>query len=407
MYNRGQEWLRGYLVLEVTGKQLERLINLATAGGLTVWNIHRYSNQYGKMNILLEDFFRLRPLLKKTDCRVHIKEKVGFPFLGQKIKKRFAFLLGVFLFIISIFVLSNIVWQVEIIGNDQIEQDKILELAEEIGIKKGVLKYTLPPIEQAQRFFSRELEQASWIGVEIRGTRVVIRVVEKVVPEEEKPLNPRHLVAGKHAVIQQIFVERGQQKVQVNQVVNKGDILVSGIVGNENNYRIVPAKGKVMGEVWYETEVHVPLKQNPISYTGRQHENFYLLIGSYALKVKGYDEIPFTNYEINQEKTYLKWRNYRIPVGWKKEILRENRDHSRTLTLEEALELGKKMARQDVLRRTEDGRIKEEKVLHHQVDSDKVYIKIHFAVIEDIAVEQTIIDQTPFEKENQDERGQE
>ncbi len=406
MYNRGQEWFKGYLILEVTGKQLERLINLSTAAGITVWNIHRFGNDYGKMNILLEDFFRLRPLLKKTDCRVHIKERVGFPFLGQKIKRRFAFLLGVFLFVISMLILSNIVWQVDIVGNDKVEKDEILELAEEIGIKKGVLKYTLPPIEQAQRFFSRELEQASWVGVEIRGTRVVIRVVEKVVPEKEKPLNPRHLVAAKRAVIHNIFVERGQQKVQVNQVVNKGDILISGIVGNENNYRIVPAKGKVMGEVWYETEIRVPLKQNPVSYTGKKHENFYLLIGSYALKIKGYDEIPFTDYKTNEEKTYLKWRDYRIPLGWKKEVMREKRGDFRKLTLEEALELGKKMARQDVLRRVEDGRIKEEKVLHHQVDSDKVYIKMHFAVIEDIAVEQTIIDQSPFEEENNNKHDQ-
>jgi similar to stage IV sporulation protein len=50
------------------------------------------------------------------------------------------------------------------------------------------------------------------------------------------------------------------------------------------------------------------------------------------------------------------------------------------------------VARADVLKKAgEDARIKDEKVLHVKEESGKVYLSLHYAVIEEITAEQPIV----------------
>lgn len=399
------EWWQGYLVLEINGKQLERLVNLAVGQGLTIWSIQKKGPDKGQLSILLDDFYRLRPLLRKTDCRVRILRRGGLPFFTVSMKKRIGFVAGIMIFLIGLYAFSGMIWTVEVVGNEEIEEARVLELAEQLGIERGSFKFKVPPPEDVQQYLLQEMDRASWIGFRIEGTRAIIQVVEKVVPEEQKDLNPRHLIAKKRATIHEIFVEQGRPRVKVHDMVNPGDILVSGIIGNEQNYDMIPAKGKIMGEVWYETEVSVPLTMKPVQYTGESHRNDYLLIGSYAVKINGYDEISFDQYETETERKYLHVRDFRIPLGWKTEVLKETRNQQIKMSEEEAVRLGIKMARQDVLSRVKDGRIKKEKVLRKQLDNDKVYMKIHFAVIEEISKEKPILDPNPFEKNETENDG--
>lgn len=59
---------------------------------------------------------------------------------------------------------------------------------------------------------------------------------------------------------------------------------------------------------------------------------------------------------------------------------------------EEAVRLGMERARADLLARLgQEGRVLEEKVLHERLDNGKVYLKIHFNAVENIAVPQPIL----------------
>ena len=45
--------------------------------------------------------------------------------------------------------------------------------------------------------------------------------------------------------------------VKINSFVQKGDVLISGLIGS-GNQQVVVAKGVVMGEVWYTSKIAVP-----------------------------------------------------------------------------------------------------------------------------------------------------
>ena len=76
--------------------------------------------------------------------------------------------------------------------------------------------------------------------------------------EERKGTKAAKFSSKKEAIITKTFVEVGKPVVLKN--VEKGQILVSGIYGNEESPTIVSAKGIVYGETWYTSKVDVPLK---------------------------------------------------------------------------------------------------------------------------------------------------
>ncbi|USG63861.1 sporulation protein YqfD [Brevibacillus ruminantium] len=392
MRNGLREWLSGHITITVRGKRFERFLNLAIRQGIRIWNIRKVGSEMSSCEILVHDFFHLRPLLKETGCRAHIQKREGFPFLLVSMRKRAGFFTGVALFCFGLYMLSSFVWEVEVQGTKRLHPRAVIHAAEQVGIKEGVWKVKLREPQELQREILKLVPQASWISVKIQGTKAVIQVVEKEEPEKPVPLSPRHLVAKKRAVVSTILPEVGKKMVSVNQVVNKGQLLISGVIGNDERQKVVSAQGTVKGEVWYVSDVTVPLQRTQHQLTGEKQTQQYLLIGPYALQVWPWRLEPFASAESTEDRFSPSIAGYSIPVGWKSITHAQVELITRQLNEEEAVALAKQAAREDILRKAgPDTVIRDEKVLHRKTENGKVYLSIHFSVIEDITEEQPIV----------------
>jgi similar to stage IV sporulation protein len=177
----------------------------------------------------------------------------------------------------------------------------------------------------------------------------------------------------------------------VNDVVKPGQILISGILGNEEYSTIDTARGIVEGEVWYESEIEVPLKQNRPILTGDNYKEKYLTIGNWNLKISGYFQKPFSHAVKTEESATLPWLKKYFTLGVKTVTYQEDTIHESLINEAEASALGKRFARENLLKKLDaSARIKDEIVLHQRLENGKVYIKIHYVVIENIAKEQLI-----------------
>lgn len=392
MGNFFYRWWLGYVILHMRGKYVERFINIAIRAGLEIWDIKRMQNQEFQIKLRLMHFFKLKPILKETGTRMHIIQRVGFPFFVASIKRRKGLVIGSFLFIIILYMLSSLIWTVEVTGVETMNKSKVLTAAHEIGIKKGAVKWRLEDIDKLQVQLQNRIDEASWIGIKINGVIAKITVVEKVRPEPTEEQRPRHLVAKKKAIIYKYTAEKGMPKIVQHQLVNPGDILISGIIGREDDptkQQIVSAKGKVWGEIWYDSIISIPLVQDYQRLTGLTKTNQYLLLGKHKIKLWGFGKKnePMEYRQVS-DQNFLTLKNKILPIGWEKEKRFEVKNEQFTLSKEEAIKKALDMNREKLINDLEEeSKIKEEKVLQQWVENDKVYIKVHYAIIEEITKE--------------------
>lgn len=384
--------LRGYVVILITKGNVESFINALTQSGIHVWDVNPSKSNTAEMKVLLKDFHDLRPLLKRTGCRVHVKKRSGVPFQLAKLEQRKFFAVGMIMFFMLLFLLSSLIWDVKVVGNVTIATEDVLEAAQKEGIHPFQWTYRLKHLDKLSKELNMKLPGTSWVGVDKKGTSITIQIVEAAEPEPKALVSPRHLVSKSDAVITNIYAEQGRPLVAKNIRVKKGQVLISGLLGDSDNSQAVVAKGEVKGLVWHEYNIQVPIVQKHKVYTGETRSKKYLVLGNWGIQIWGYGKVPYEKYDIVEEEDPLTWRSFKLPVGWMTEKVMETEITSEAITSEEAKKQGFEGAIRDIFAKYgNDSKVISQKILHEKKENGKVYMKVLFEVEEKITEEQTIV----------------
>ncbi|MNI33100.1 putative stage IV sporulation protein YqfD [compost metagenome] len=182
--------------------------------------------------------------------------------------------------------------------------------------------------------------------------------------------------------------------VKSNAYVRKGDVLISGVIGDEENHQIVVASGTVKGIVWYTSRIEAPLSRSYKVYSGESKVKRYLVIGSRALQITGYGKQTYEQFETIPDRKTLQWRTTVLPIGWLNEKVMEVRMEEQPIELQEAKSIGIEQAKSELLLAAgRDSRIVGQKILHEKTENGKVYMDVYFEVEELIMQEQPIVTQ--------------
>ncbi|MBY8912920.1 sporulation protein YqfD [Bacillus sp. YC2] len=386
MKNKWLSFFSGKVQLQVKGKGIERLLNECTRNNISLYAVKK-KQDYVLLMIQLQDVHAFRRVIRNHECKASFTKRKGLPFLLLKSKLNMGFTAGFAVFFIILFLLSNMVWKVDIKGAKPETEHQMMKHLEEIGVKKGRLQFLMMTPEKIQKSLTNGIENITWVGVELNGTSLHMKVVEKNEPTKEKYISPRHIVAKKKAIITRMFVQKGQPMAFVNDHVAKGQLLVSGLIGSEDHQQKVASKAEIYGETWYKSQVTVPLETSFTVYTGKVRTKHKLAFGSWAVPFWGltFKEEPLKNPKTEQEKHPFQFLGLKLPISYVKEQTRESETSVRTYTKEQAVKAGIKMGKQDVEKQLGDsGEVKNEKVLHQSVENGKVKLIILYQVIEDI-----------------------
>lgn len=397
MKDRDVMLLKGKLHLECAGTQITAFIDQAVQENIHIEDIFWMDEHKVHVVVSLSDFYRLRKCSKRYQTRIKITQKRGVPFIWKRIKQRKMFFFGSVFFFFLLFFMTSVVWKVEIEGTGKFPVNQINTVLQSHGVFVGQLKVSLPKPAQIQHEILAQFPQLSWVGFRVEGTRVVVTVVEKKRTQIHKskfPFHgPVHLISKKNGLIVDVRVEQGNPLVKVNDMVKKGQMLVSGIYGSpeQENGPIVGARGKIMGEVWYESDITIPLIQKHKVFTGARKKSSYGYIAGLILR-NPFKSPPYSRYEITQHVHSFYLGKLKLPLGWIEEEYLESNEMINKLSIEEAVELGSILSRRSLSGSlSSEGTIQTEKILQRTVKRDKVYLKVHFDVIEDIAVPQPIL----------------
>ncbi|MGE5633218.1 MAG: sporulation protein YqfD [Caulobacteraceae bacterium] len=383
-------YFRGYAIIIVKGLKIERFINLAVVNNIYIWDIEKVEYTTIKAKIGLGNFTRLREIVRKTDSSVSILSKHGFPFVIRNVKRRklfYAALLSLFIFV---YIMSSFIWMIEIVGTKNIDNTKLVKCLYEEGLREGALKGKLDKRHIENRILIK-MPELSWIGIQIKGTKAVIEVVEK---GEEPHIISRSdacdIVAAKDGVISKILVLSGDPMVKDGDTVRKGQKLVTGTIARENlETRYIHSMAKVSARTWYEDVEEIPLQQVDYKPTGNTATQYKLQILNKELS--GKKSIKFKDYnEYVEEKNILSFGDYVFPVKLIEYRFEELLPSLKTVTVNEAKQRCEERLNARIKLQIPEEAVILNRQINYYVDKKSVKAKIAVEVLEDIGVKQKI-----------------
>lgn len=393
MRNHWTNFYIGNVEIRVSGEQVEAFVNDLARRNIHVWNMRRAGSEEFSFRMSLKDVPKMRAVHRRhRRCKVSFGRRAGLPFLLKRAWLNSGFIVGAVLFLFCLFLLSNVVWNIEVTGAKPETEYRIRHELKEMGIEKGKFQFFLSGSDDIQKQLTKKIDALTWIGVELRGTSFHLQVVEKKEPKKTEAAGRQNLVANKKAIIRKVFVEKGKAVVQVNDYVHKGQLLVSSNISNGKSTELVAAKGEVLGEIWYKSTVTIPLKTHFNVYSGWEETKHYIGAGKVSLPVWGFKKNKMESYEKDITKKPLFFLGYKLPFTYNTVTYRDKETVIREYSKQEAIKKGQDTAESDLKRLIpKNSEVIGRNILHEGLDNGKVVLKIHYQVLENIAIEQPII----------------
>ena len=385
-------YILGYVNILVEGYFVEKFINICNKQKIFLWNLKRSKTTIIYTNVSIKDFKKLKPIAQKTKCKIKIKSKKGLPFIFNKYKKRKIFVIGLAMVLITIFTLSKFIWNIEVIGNEKINDDEIIQIANENNLKIGKFKNKVDTKKIINKL-RLERDDIAWIGIEIKGTNAIIKIVESIpkpnIIYDEEFCN---IVATKDAIIKKISAQNGTPVVKEGEIVKKGTVLIAGwLEGKYTGTRYVHATGSVQGKVWYTQKERIYFKQQKKEQTGNVENKYSLNINNFKINFnKGVSK--FKNYDtIETNKKVKLFSNFYLPIELIKITNTEVNITDITYTLEEAKNIGIEKAKQELNNKIENL----DNILSIQINdsqtSEYIEVEVTYEMLENIGTKEKIV----------------
>ena len=324
------KYLKGYVVIRLSGYSPERFLNLCSHHHIVLWGIRSVGVEY-EMCISLSGFRKLRPLVRKTKTKVVILERHGLPFILHRYRNRKLFACGAVIGAVLLYVMSLFIWNIHVEGNYSLSDQVVLNYLESEQILHGMRKRDVHG-EIIEAKLREHFPEITWTSVEVKGTRLIVHMEEnrdtlqEQIPEEE----PADLTASRDGTIVSMIVRSGTPQTGEGAEVKKGDLLVASRVeilddaGETANTYDVHADADIRIQYYETYSSSFSMNYLKKQYTGRKETSYYLILGNRRLELG----LPFRQkYEYVDDLTSeLQWRiteNFYLPVTLGRRIKKE------------------------------------------------------------------------------------
>lgn len=313
-------FLKGYLEIFIKSEEPERFLNICSAKNIETWNV-LVENEAYTFNISIDDFYKIKEIAKKTNTKVRIRKKKGYPFFVYKNRRRKAYLVGIIAFVAIIYILSLFVWDIHFEGMYTYTEDVMLEYLAGKNIKHGSMKSDID-CTQIEKMLRNDFFDITWVSVSLEGTRLTIHIQENydydIVAESEFEMSD--IIADKEGIITSIITRSGTPLVKTGDAVKEKDILVSGniVINNEYGELIKQEYGNadadILAQTVYNYNESISVRHKTKIYTGNSKKSYGITIFNKSFyvfsKKAGYDE-----YDRTVEQQQLKLgKNFYLPI---------------------------------------------------------------------------------------------
>lgn len=368
------------LILKVTGKHNQKFIQKLYQNKIDLYKIKKISKDVIYIYIKKDDLEKVLKL--KTIYDVEVVGSTGFIKLEEQFKKNLILIISMLICVLTICGLSQIVFEIDIITNN----NKLKEILSEELKKNGIYKYSLKKSYKEKNKIKKVIlekyrSNIEWLEIKNVGTKCILKLEERIGNDKDNVKELRNIVAKKDAVILDVKASRGIIMKRKGESVKKGDIIISGnIYLNENIKDTVSSDGKVMGEVWYKTNVSFPLFYNEEKLNGNKSTRYSIKFFDKELnlfKKKGKIE----KNKIFESKIFSLYKNTIY------EVEKIDNVYNYDEAIEKAMELGRNNIKSKL---NAEEYIIYEKCLKVSLNDSKIVLEVFYAVCEDITAYERI-----------------
>ena len=318
-------YILGTVDITVEGFFIERFINCCNSKNIILWSSNIEKGTILKVKVLKSDFKKLKSIARKTNCRISLEKRNGLPFVIKKYRKRKYFAIALLVIAIFCFFVTRFIWNIEVIGNEKMSKEEIISELGNYGIEIGKRKSNFD-IEKVKNEIRLKHNEISWIGIDVKGTNVIVKVVEAIEkPEIIDENTPCNIIADKTGIISKMIIRNGTARKNVGDEVLEGDLLVEGIMEEKyTGIREVHSDADIFILKKYEKEKKEPFVQLIKDKTGNEQNYVEIYINKFKIffnkgvpkfkkcdTIRAYKKVKlFSNYYIPME--IVKVTNFEI-----------------------------------------------------------------------------------------------
>ena len=208
-------------------------LDSCATNGLYLQNVRKESGCI-RFTLPYKDKTKILKIAEQMGARLEMIGENGLFVTLKRYRLRLGVPVGLLAFLMVYFLLSSMIWGVEVDGCLKIDRDKFLAYMAEDNIRRGVFAASVDcnDAEYYAEKYSEDIEKAT---VNLVGCRIYIQIKERIVPPDIRDETVyANIIASKDGEVLSADFFAGTPEVKEGDAVTAGQLLASGIVDLKN-----------------------------------------------------------------------------------------------------------------------------------------------------------------------------
>ena len=375
--------MNNYLLIKVSGKNIYKFIFKCKNNNINLLKINKINNNSIIIMIDSKDYSLLLKI--KSIYEYKIINKRGLIKL-KSIINIYKYVCIFFVFgLILLITLSNIIFKVNVISNNNTLNKKVKKELYNLGIKKYSFTKNYDEIEKIKEsILIKYKDYIEWLEIKRNGVNYNVILVERKKNKLINDFTSSNIIAKKSGVIKSIIAYGGEKIKKENDYVSKGEVIISGIIKKNDEVKgLTISKAEIYAETWYKVKIEYPLNYKEEIITSNYKYSPYIKIGNNYYELNNYKKYKRENIISHTNRFNI----FTIGINKEKELKIINEK----LSLLEAKTKAKKKAKNIIRKKLNNNEyIINQKTLNFYQKNSKIVLEEFFSCYENIALEEKI-----------------
>ena len=279
-------------------------LNVLNINKINIYNFKKIDEYHYSFITHNNNVNKLKELFKS----LKIINKIGTLNIIKNNILRISTIISLLFSLLLFYFMNNLVIDIKIKGDSSSLIEVIDSKLKEYHLDKYIIKKSNEELLKIEKEIAIDLyEKVEWIEIKNQGLNIIVNFLKRR-DKFDFIQSKKAIYSTKEGIIKSFEVEKGVKKVEVNQYVRCGDLLIDGtLIDPKENEIYIGAIGRVYAYTWYNLSIEKEYEL--IDETNIYIDLMNILNEKIDKEITGDDEyienIQVLKFNINNKKGYL------------------------------------------------------------------------------------------------------